>query len=214
MSDAAIQPLGKQRFRQAEFYLFTIIAFVGKSLLLVQLPYRPWYVNTFYTVLLLVFLYGYFRFRQGIRLPPFIIFCLAAAVATDVLGNLFQLYGDQPWIGPIYFDEFSHFVGSGFSLVPAFWLLRATTKRMGLKLPLDTSAFFAVTITFSLCAYYEILELWDEKFFTAPNWRLHSPQDSPNDLQWDLAGIVTAALITTLIFKLTDLRRTADEPAS
>jgi hypothetical protein len=214
MSDAVIQPPGKQRFRQAEFYLFTVIAFVGKSLLLVQLPYRPWYVNTLYTVMLLVFLYGYFRFRQGIRLPPFIIFCLAAAVATDVLGNLFQLYGDQPWIGPIYFDEFSHFVGSGFSLVPAFWLLRATTKRMGIKLPLDTSAFFAVTITFSLCAYYEILELWDEKFFTAPNWRLHSPQDSPNDLQWDLAGIVTAALITTLIFKLTDLRSEADEPAS
>ncbi|HET8674665.1 MAG TPA: hypothetical protein VFO63_02670, partial [Blastocatellia bacterium] len=122
MADVAIQPIGKQRFRQAEFYFFTIIAFVGKSLLLVQLPYRPWYVNTLYTVLLLVFLYGYYRLRQGIHLPPFVLFCLAAAVATDVLGNLFQLYGDQPWIGPVYFDEFSHFVGSGFSLVPAFWL--------------------------------------------------------------------------------------------
>ena len=211
MSDAAIQTPDKQRFRQAEFYLFTVIAFIGKSLLLVQLPYRPWYVNTFYTVLLLAFLYSYFRFRQNIQLPPFVVFCLAAAVGTDVLGNLFQLYGDQPWIGPIYFDEFSHFVGSGFSLVPVYWLLRATTRRLGFRLPVDMTAFFSVTITFSLCAYYEILELWDEKFFTAPGWRLHSPTDSPNDLQWDLAGIVIAALIMTLAFKLADR---GAEPAS
>ncbi|HET8675868.1 MAG TPA: hypothetical protein VFO63_08790, partial [Blastocatellia bacterium] len=60
----------------------------------------------------------------------------------------------------------------------------------------------------------EILELWDEKFFTAPNSRLHSPQDSPNDLQWDLAGIVTAALITTLVFKLLDRRFKTEEEAA
>ena len=214
MADVAIQTPDKQRFRQVEFYLFTIIAFIGKSLLLVQLPYRPWYVNTIYTVLLLVFLYSYFRFRQNIQLPTFVIFCLAAAVGTDVLGNFFQLYGDQPWIGPIYFDEFSHFVGSGFSLVPAYWLLRATTRKLGFKLPVDMTAFFAVTMTFSLCAYYEILELWDEKFYTAPLSRLHSPTDSPNDLQWDLAGIVTAALITTLVFKLMDRNANSAAQAS
>ena len=100
MADAAIPSVGKQRFRQAEFYLFTILAFIGKSLLLVQLPYRPWYVNTLYTVLLLVFLYGYYRFRQGIHLPPFVLFCLAAAVATDVLETSSNSTAISPGLAP------------------------------------------------------------------------------------------------------------------
>ncbi|HEY7547593.1 MAG TPA: hypothetical protein VID27_22035, partial [Blastocatellia bacterium] len=63
-------------------------------------------------------------------------------------------------------------------------------------------AFLSVTITFSFTAYYEILELWDEKFFGGK--RLWSPTDSANDLQFGLAGIVLAALITATVFKIRD----------
>jgi hypothetical protein len=209
MADLAVTPIGRPYFRQVEFYIFSIIAFVGKSWLLIELPYRIWYVNAIYTSLLLSLFYCYFRFRQNITAPPFVIFCLAAAVAVDVLGNYLGLYGHM--FGPVQFDEFAHFLGSGFSLVPAMWLLRATTKRMGFRLPLALLAFLGVTITFGYCGWYEILELWDEKY-NGMN-RIHGEFDTPNDLQYDLAGIVAFALMSSLIFKLADRYSPETEPA-
>ena len=207
MADAAIAPFGNNRFRQLEFYAFTIIAFAGKSLLLIRLPYRPWYENTLYTSLLLGALYCFFRFRQGMRFPPFIIFCLAVAVGVDVLGNFFHLYGNP--FGPLPdYDEFAHFFGSGFSLVPAMWLLRTTTRRMGFRLPQGLVSFLSATVAFSFCSWYEILELWDEWFY-GDFPRIHSKYDTANDLQVDLAGIVVFALIASLVCKLMDERSIA-----
>jgi hypothetical protein len=175
-------------------------AFLAKSWLLIQLPYRLWYINALYTSLLLSAFYLYFRFRQNITAPPLVIACLAAAVAVDVLGNYLGLYGHL--FGPVQFDEFAHFLGSGFSLVPAMWLLRATTRRMGFRLPLALLAFLGVTVTFSYCGWYEILELWDEQYYGMN--RIHGEFDTPNDLQYDLAGIVVFALMSSLIFRLAD----------
>ncbi|HVG22000.1 MAG TPA: hypothetical protein VNI02_23400 [Blastocatellia bacterium] len=200
MADAAIVQADGRTFRQIEFYIFSIISFAGKSWLLLRLPYRFWYVNAIYTGLLLLFFYCYFRFRQNITAPPAVLFFLAAAVAVDVLGNYLGLYGHL--LGPVQYDEFAHFLGSGFSLVPAMWLLRAGTRRMGFNLPLALVAFLSVTMTFSYCGYYEILELWDEKYFEMN--RIHGEFDTPNDLQCDLAGIVVFALMSSLICKLVD----------
>jgi uncharacterized membrane protein YjdF len=196
-----LSPAG-QAFRKTELIAFSALAFAGKSALLIRLPYREWYINAAYTIAILGFIYLYFRIRQGIILPPIILFCLAMAVAIDVLGNFFHLYGHE--FGPVQYDEFSHFFGSGLSLPPAMWLLRATIKRMGAKLPIDLLAFLSVTITFSLCSYYEILELWDEQYFGGK--RIWTLQDTANDLQWDLAGIVGFALISLLILSLADRR--------
>jgi hypothetical protein len=209
MADVAIAPANRQMLRQAEFYIFSIISFAGKSWLLLRLPYRLWYVNAFYTGLLLLFFYCYFRFRQNITAPPTVLFFLAAAVAVDVLGNYLGLYGHM--FGPVQYDEFAHFLGSGFSLVPAMWLLRAGTRRLGYKLPLALIAFLSVTMTFSYCGYYEILELWDEKYFEMD--RIHGEFDTPNDLQCDLAGIVVFALMSSLIFKFVDRYSSQTEQA-
>jgi hypothetical protein len=204
MADAAIAPVMNDRFRQLEFYAFTVLAFAGKSMLLIRLPYRPWYINAAYTSLLLLMLYCYFRFRQNIVFPPFVIFCLAAAVGVDVLGNLFGLYG-KPF-GPLPdYDEFAHFFGSGFALVPAMWLLRSAMRRLGYRLPQNLLAFLSTTVTFSFCSWYEILELWDELFY-GDNPRIHTLHDTANDLQYDLAGIIAFALVSSLILKLTGER--------
>ena len=199
MADVSIASTGKTTFRQYEFIAFSIVAFVGKSALLIRLPYRPIEKNALYTVLLLTAFYCYFRFRSRITPPLLVMVCLGAAVAVDVLGNVLKFYGRE--FAGVQYDEFSHFLGSGLSLVAAFWLLRATTRRFGHKLSLDFLAFLSACITFSFCAYYEILELWDERFW-GDFQRLWSPQDSANDLQCDLAGIVVAALITALVFKV------------
>jgi uncharacterized membrane protein YjdF len=200
MADAATGSIIKQKFRQSEFMAFSIIIFVSKSLLLVRLPYREWNVNALYTALILAAFYCYFRFRYKLAPPLVLIFFLASAVAVDVIGNYFQLYGHE--FGPVQYDEFSHFVTAGLSLPPAMWLLRSTTRRFGLIIPLNLLAFLSVTIAFSFTAYYEILELWDEKFFGGK--RLWTPTDSANDLQFGLAGIVLAALITATVFKIRD----------
>ena len=200
MADAATGSKVKQKFRQSEFLIFSIIIFVSKSFLLIRLPYREWNVNALYTTLILIAFYCYFRFRYKLAPPLIMIFFLGAAVAVDVLGNYLQLYG-RPF-GPVQYDEFSHFITAGFSLPPAMWLLRATTRRFGLMIPLNLLSFLSVTIAFSFTAYYEILELWDEKFYGGK--RLHTTIDSANDLQFGLAGIVLAALITALVFKIQD----------
>lgn len=196
MADIPLDVPLVRRFQQYEFLAFSIVSFIGKSYLLVRLPYRSFNDNALYTGALLAAFYCYFRFRYKVIPPLVVIFFLAGAVAVDVLGNYFHLYGHG--FGPVQFDEFSHFLGSGLALPPAMWLLRATTRRFGLRLPLMLLAFLSVAVTFGFCAYYEILELWDERFFGGK--RLWTPTDSANDLQWDLFGIVVAATLTSQVF--------------
>ena len=187
--------------RQYEFLTFSIIGFVAKSMLLIRLPYREWYINTFWTALLVGLFYSYFRFRFKAKPPLLVAFCMAFAIGIDVMGNVFHLYGKE-FFG-IQYDEYTHFLGSGASLVPVMWALRTTTRRWGFRLPNDMMAFFATCITFSLCAWYEVLELWDELFY-GDFTRLWTPRDSANDLQWNLAGIVFVALITFAVYKVID----------
>ena len=73
----------KSAYRQIEFYAFCVVSFSAKSLLLIGLPYREWPVNTVYTCSLLLFFYCFFRFRQNLRAPMLVVYCLAAAVAVE-----------------------------------------------------------------------------------------------------------------------------------
>lgn len=185
-------------YRQIEFYAFCVISFAAKSMLLIALPYREWPVNTVYTCSLLLFFYCYFRFRQGLRAPVFVIFSLAAAVAVDILGNKFGFYGHP--FGPLRdYDEFAHFAGSGFSALAAFWLLRAGTRRMGFKLSNSLLGFLATSVAFTYCGWYEILELWDELFYSHFE-RIHGWDDTPNDLFYDFLGVIVFVAAAALVF--------------
>ncbi|HZS46192.1 MAG TPA: hypothetical protein VFC63_14045 [Blastocatellia bacterium] len=203
----------QQKYRQIEFMIFAAIAFIGKSALLIRMPYRSVASNTFYTCLLLLLFYCYYRFRNNLIPPIALVLFLAGAVSVDVFGNYFHLYGKDVgpnivlWgvqISPQPFDHYSHFAGAGLSLPATMWLLRSGTRKLGHKLPLNLIAFLSVTITFSFAAYYEILELWDEKFFGGR--RIWTLQDTSLDLQNDLIGIVVAALICAAVYKATDRR--------
>jgi len=197
-------------YRQIEFYAFCVTSFVAKSLLLIALPYREWPVNTVYTCSLLLFFYCYFRFRQGLRAPVFVIFCLAAAVAVDILGNKFGLYGHP--FGPLRdYDEFAHFAGSGFSAVAAFWILRAGTRRMGFKLSNGLLGFVSTSVAFTYCGWYEILELWDEYFWSHFE-RIHWWYDTANDLFYDFLGVIAFIAVAALLFAMKE--RFAKQPGS
>lgn len=204
MEDVAA-PTTRQAYPQIEFYAFCVLSFAGKSMLLIRLPYREWPVNTLYTCSLLLLFYSYFRFRQKLIAPLFVVFSLAAAVAVDILGNKLNLYG-RPF-GPLRdYDEFAHFAGSGFSAIAAYWLLRAGMKRMNFALSGRLLAFLSTTIAFTYCGWYEILELWDELFY-GDFERIHSWDDTANDLFYDFLGVIL--FIAAAAFFLAILRRRA-----
>jgi hypothetical protein len=185
-------------YRQVEFYAFCVISFSAKSVLLIGLPYREWPVNTVYTISLLLLFYCFFRFRQGLRAPVFVVVCLAIAVAVDILGNKFGLYGHP--FGPLRdYDEFAHFAGSGFAAIAAFWLIRAGTQRMGFKLSNGLLGFLATAVAFTYCGWYEILELWDEYFWSHFE-RIHWWDDTPNDLFYDFLGVIAFIAAASLFF--------------
>lgn len=197
-------------FSKYEFLAFSIIIFLAKSYLLVRMPYRSAELNAGMTIAILSAFYLYLRFRQNMRMPWFLLLFLALAVCEDVAGNFFHLYGTH--VGPFAYDEITHFFGSGFALPPTMWLLRTTTRRMGIRLPGNLLAFLSVSVAFAFSAYYEVLELWDEKFWGGK--RLWTPTDSANDLQFGLMAIVTAAIITHFVYKLVDRRNYRNLAAS
>lgn len=205
MADVAVARVNNGLFRALEFYAFCVISFIAKSILLIGLPYREWPINTAYTCSLLLFFYCFFRFRQGLRAPVLVIVSLGVAVAVDVLGNKFGFYGHP--FGPLRdYDEFAHFMGSGFSSVAAFWLLGAGTKRMGYKLSSSLLGFLATSVAFAYCGWYEILELWDEYFWSHFE-RIHTWDDTANDLFYDFLGVIVFVVGLTLLFKLMERRR-------
>jgi hypothetical protein len=209
MADAAVAAPQNQLLRQVEFYAFCLVSIALKSLLLIGLPYREWPVNTVYTSALLVLFYCYFRFRQGLRAPISVVFCLAAAVAVDVLGNKFGLYGHP--FGPLRdYDEFAHFAGSGFSAVGALWVLRAGTRRMGFNLGQGLLSLLATSVAFTYCGWYEILELFDEWFWSGFT-RIHWWYDTANDLFYDFIGVIAFIAIAGMLFALRD-RMTKTDP--
>lgn len=202
---ARVTSSNNETLRTLEFYAFAVISFAAKSVLLIGLPYREWPVNTFYTVSLLLFFYLFFRFRQGLRAPVFVILCLAAAVAVDVLGNKFGFYGHP--FGPLRdYDEFAHFTGSGFSAIAAFWLLRAGTRRMGFKLSSGLLGFLSTAVAFTYCGWYEILELWDEYWWSHFE-RIHWWYDTANDLFYDFLGVIAFITAAAALFAFMERRK-------
>ena len=205
MSDVGVARANNDLYRAVEFYAFCVISFTAKSILLIGLPYREWPINTIYTCSLLLFFYCFFRFRQGLRAPVLVILSLAIAVAVDVLGNKFGFYGHP--FGPLRdYDEFAHFFGSGFSSVAAFWLLRAGTRRMGYRLSSSLLGFLATSVAFAYCGWYEILELWDEYFWSHFE-RIHTWDDTANDLFYDFLGVIVFVAGLALLFKLMERRQ-------
>src|SRR5689334_321695 len=127
--------------------------------LLLRLPYRTPWMNTLLSAIALSAFYFYLRWRLKIRVPSQWIFCLAFSIVIDMIGNHFGLFSLR--IAFIPYDTITHFVSSALSLIPVMWLLLTLIKRYEYKLPLGFIAFFSLTTTFSLGAYYEITELLD-----------------------------------------------------
>jgi uncharacterized membrane protein YjdF len=193
----AISKPGSQKLSRSEVLIAGGLVLAAYTALLVRMPHRAPLVNGLYTMLSLSSFYLYLRLRLDIRLPVRMILCLVVAVVLDIIGNQYNLFSRT--FGFLPYDVITHFTASGLSLAAVMWLLLKLTSRFDYRLPLGFVAFFSVTTTFSLSAYYEILELVDEQFFGGH--RIWTTHDTVHDLASDLGGIVLAAIIYTLVIR-------------
>ena len=165
---------------------------------LLKMCYLPLATCTLVGGAWLAAVYAYVRARHRIAMPPALLLLVFAALQVDALGNFFSMYG-RTVIGSVMYDEFAHLAVQALTMPLIVWLLSEALRRFGHPLPLGLSIFFAVAVFFSLSAFYEIIELWDERYFGGQ--RIWSKHDAPNDLQWDFAGILAGALVAYVILR-------------
>ncbi|MGH9944347.1 MAG: DUF2238 domain-containing protein, partial [Pyrinomonadaceae bacterium] len=151
--------------------------------------------------------YLFARARYGLEMPLTLLALVFFGVEVDALGNYFQLYGRR--FGPLMYDEFAHMSIQVLTTPLIVWLLREGLTRFGQRLPVGLVSFFAVTTIFSLSAFYEVIEMWDERYFGGQ--RIWGTHDAPNDLQWDFVGIAAGSLLAYFALRREGRQAATDE---
>jgi hypothetical protein len=186
--------MGLLRKFETSLPLLGLFAGIGFLLMMCHLSFA---FNTVFGIVFLGLFYAYVRGRHKINLPVSLLALVFVALQVDALGNLFGMYGTQ--FGPFQYDEFAHMMVQVLVTPIIVWLVQHALEKWDHHLPLSLTAFFAGSIVFSLSAFYEIIELWDELYFH-PH-RIWGPLDSPTDLQFDLFGIVIGTVLACLLLK-------------
>lgn len=194
-----------------------MLALFAGAAFLTKMCYLSLTFNTLFAIAFLAGFYWYVRARFDVRVPLLLLALVFLALQVDALGNFFRMYGRQ--FGPMQYDEFSHLAVQVLVSPIIVWSVAHLLHRYGPgvppagntgegiqensvsghRLPLALSAFFAATTVFSLSAAYEIIELWDERYFGGQ--RIWGPYDTATDLQWDLCGIIAGTLFSCIMLR-------------
>ena len=184
-----------ERWSRATAIAVACALFFSGALFLVKTPHLSLAVNSACVVGFLVVAYWYVRNQFALRIPLALLLLVFVALQVDALGNFFHLYGTM--VGPIRYDELAHLLVQALGTPIVIWIAQAWSERAELHLPSGLTAFCAASAMFSLSAFYEVLELWDELVFGGQRiWSLH---DTSEDLQWDLCGIVLGVILAKLL---------------
>ena len=187
--------------RRFQIPIVAAFALTGGAFLL-KMCYLSLLFNTVFGISYLTAFYAYVRARYDLAVPPLLLALVMLGVETDALGNYFHVYDSQ--FGPLRYDEFAHLTIQILVTPIIVWLLRRALEGTGHQLSLGFTTFFAGTTIFSLSAFYEIIELWDEVYFHGHRiWSLH---DTANDLQFDLCGIIAGSLVAYALLKRETVR--------
>src|SRR6266516_6269449 len=187
-----------QFLRRFQLPIVVALVLTGSSFLL-KMCYLSLAFNTVFGITYLTASYGFVRARYNVVVPPLLLAFVLVGLEIDALGNYFHMYGRE--FGPLRYDEFAHLTIQGLATPIIVWLMREALERFGHQLSLGFTTFFAGTTIFSLSAFYEVIELWDELYFHGHRiWSLH---DTANDLQFDLVGIILGALLAYVLLRRT-----------
>jgi uncharacterized membrane protein YjdF len=172
---------------------------------LLRLPHLQVWVIMPVCVAYLWAIYAFVKARYKVKIPTALLFLVWASVALDSVGNL-RFGGSQSMYDTkfdyLQYDGFAHMAVPALVAPVIVWLLRAGLDRFGYRLPLGLVTFFALTTMFTVSGFYEIIELWDDKYmWPAPGMRIHGSYDTANDLQCDLIGMTVGGLMAYAILK-------------
>lgn len=193
--------MNREKLRRWEIPLIALLIIFGSAFLL-KMAYMPLLLCSALGAAYLVAVYLFVRARYGIEIPLILLLLVFGGVQVDAVGNFFRMFGRK--FGPLDYDEFAHMAVQVLTTPLVVWLLREALKRFGYPLPLGLVTFFAITTIFSLSAFYEIIEMWDELYFGGQ--RIWSTHDAPNDLQWNFAGILLGAALAYAVLHRTPER--------
>jgi hypothetical protein len=191
--------------RNAWRYLLGAAFIAATSCFLLKLAYLGVWPATAIGVALSLAFYAYARRLFGVGTSVLWLLPLLGSVEVDAQGNHFHLYGKA--FGPMQYDELSHMLCSALVTPVTVWAVKAGLCRGGVRLPPGPVALATAAAVFSLCGFYEVIELWDERYVHGR--RIWGPYDTSNDLQWDLFGVVCGAALAHLITAVARARRRA-----
>jgi hypothetical protein len=172
---------------------------------LLRMPYLQVWVSMPVCVAYLWAVHAFVKAGYKVKIPVALLFLVWSSVALDCLGNLrfggsLSMYDTK--FKYFQYDEFAHTVIPALVAPVIVWLLRAGVDRFGYRLPLGLVTFFAMTTMFTISGFYEVVELWDDKYmWPAPGMRIHGAYDTANDLQCDLIGMTIGGLMAYAILK-------------
>ncbi len=178
---------------------------VSGAAFLLRLPHLQVWVTMPISVFYLWAIYAFVKARYKVKFPISLLILVWASVALDSIGNI--KFGDFHGLYNTKFtyfqyDEFTHTAVPALTAPVIVWLLRSGLDYFGYRLPLGLVTFFAMTIMFTVSGFYEIVELWDDKYmWPAPGMRIHGSYDTANDLQCDLLGLTFGGLMAYAILK-------------
>ena len=198
----------REFLRRLQFPI-VIIMFLTGSAFLLKMCYLSLAFNTVFGIVFLTCMYAYVRACYELAVPPLLLLLVMGGVEVDALGNYWRMYGSP--FGPLQYDEFAHLTIQVLVTPIIVWLAQQALDKLGYRVSLRFTTLFAGMMVFSLSAFYEIVELWDELYFGGH--RIWSTQDTAKDLQFDLCGIVAGAALAYLLLKRETLRKWHGRPA-
>jgi uncharacterized membrane protein YjdF len=192
-------PVAPRLARPFEIMLIAALLMLG-ALFLLRMAYLPIWITTPVGMVYVAAVTWFIRRQYGLSVPLILPLLAVLAVSVDGLGNYFGWYRARfRWI---QYDEIAHALIPLLIAPSVIWLFSAGINKFGWRLPLGLVTYFAATTMFTISGFYEVIELWDDKYMhPQPGMRIHGPYDTANDLQWDLIGIVAGCALTYFFLK-------------
>ena len=199
--------------------LIILFFIVAGSFFLFRMAYLPGYISLPVGAVLLLAFRWYIQTCYGVTIPYFLLLLCWLSIGLDWLGNIFGWYANglpslasivqTPTVVPASngvavavptkgwaYDEVTHTLIPLLIVPCVVWLLNEGLTRFNYRLPLALTTLFAVALMFLVAGFYEVLELWDDKYMHPdPGWRIHGAYDTANDLQCDLLGMVIGGVL-------------------
>ena len=175
--------------------LIIIFFIVAGSFFLFRMAYLPGYISLPVGAALLLAFRWYIQTCYGLVIPYFLLLLCWISIGLDWLGNIFGWYRNG--LAGVAYDQLTH-TAVPLLIVPCVvWLLNEGLTRFNYRLPLALTTLFAVALMFLVSGFYEVLELWDDKYMHPdPGWRIHGSYDTASDLQCDLIGMIVGGVLT------------------